>query len=165
MKCRSALKYLVCKPLGNILRRKWFWYTIWFLHSLYEFATWQICSRWVLCNATRILASRQCDQIWRNFATLAKFWKTFANFKGLLVFGQNFLPNLVKFTCNLANVFAVNGQISGHTDSRQFFQKSDVCFFVETAISWKAKSKRPTRTLKCFGLLSIQLQFNNPPRL
>ena len=48
------------------------------------------------------MGRRQCDQIWRNFATLA-------NLKGL--FGQNVAPNLINFSCNWANFFAVNGQI------------------------------------------------------
>ena len=46
--------------------------------------------------------SEQCDQIWRNFATLAKFWKALAILKGLFGIWQTFVPNLVNLYCNWA---------------------------------------------------------------
>ena len=36
----------------------------------------------------RINSREQCDQIWRNFAILAKSSKTWANFEGFLLFGK-----------------------------------------------------------------------------
>ena len=36
----------------------------------------------------------QCDKIWQNFASLAKVYKSFANFNGLFLDWQNAEPTL-----------------------------------------------------------------------
>ena len=39
---------------------------------------------------------RSVDQIWRNFAIMAKFSKSWANFEGLFTIWENFGPTLAK---------------------------------------------------------------------
>ena len=54
----------------------------------------------------------QCDQIWRNFAILAKFWRTVAFAKGLCSIWQNYYL-LWQIYCAIGPIFIVaNGQIS-----------------------------------------------------
>ena len=46
----------------------------------------------------------QCDQIWRNFATLAKSLKSWAILGDLFTIWQNFGPALASFVCHWANL-------------------------------------------------------------
>ena len=55
--------------------------------------------------------SLQCEQIWQNFATLAKFWNTLANLKGLCYIFHHFVPNLLISDSIGKIYFAVIGQI------------------------------------------------------
>ena len=45
----------------------------------------------------------QCDQIWRNFATLAKTLKSWAIFEGLFTIWENFGQTLANLVCHWAS--------------------------------------------------------------
>ena len=69
-----------------------------------------VCSNPVIVMSPKLLACKffltglHGDQIWRNFATLAKRFKTLAKyFNGLLSIWQTFVPTLEKVLCYLTN--------------------------------------------------------------
>ena len=53
----------------------------------------------------------QCDQIWQNFVTLAKFYKSLANCRELINVWPNFKPTLAYFYVFGQLFNSVNGQI------------------------------------------------------
>ena len=50
------------------------------------------------------LAENQCDQIWQNFATLAKFKNIWQLYKGLICIWQTFKLTLENSVCFWANL-------------------------------------------------------------
>ena len=57
------------------------------------------------------LAENQCDQIWRNFATLAKFKNIWQLYKGLVSIWQTFEPTLENSVCFRPIYVVVSSQI------------------------------------------------------
>ena len=58
------------------------------------------------------LAGWQCDQIWRNFGTLAKFKIIWQLYEGLISIWKMFDPTLENSVCFGPIYIIVNGQIS-----------------------------------------------------
>ena len=71
-----------------------------YLIDIKFFITFKIMQNWFF---RRSRTSNQCDQIWQNFITCVKFWKTLAILKGLFIICQLCEPNFVKFLVQLGN--------------------------------------------------------------
>ena len=97
--------------------------------------------RFELISKVRFSFFYQCDEIWRNFATLAKILKVFGQFlHGLFNIWQTFVPTLA-FLCSWPNRNCCNGQrlinnnaIWSHCLSPSTFQSQ---FFLFSKVDWR----------------------------